>query len=190
MQSQITTSVPEHDAFGSNKTSASDTSSPLEQILQKLNAFASTSSQPSATMSHISNSAFVATQSPSSSWVIDSRASSHMSGINSFIHNCYLIKHIIILADEFTRPVLEKSVNHPTQSLFLFNSLYVPNFPSNMLSVRQLTKSFQRSIIFSPNCVFQNLRTKKMIGSGHERDGLYHLDIPERAFTSVSSSPL
>ena len=31
---------------------------------------------------------------------------------------------------------------------------------------------------------------KKVIGSRHEKDGLYYLDIPKRAFTLVSTSPL
>ena len=32
------------------------------------------------------------------------------------------------------------------------------------------------SPIFRTLCVFQDLKTKKMIGSGHEKDGLYYLD--------------
>ena len=116
-----------------------------------LNILTSISYQPTATMIHIGNSAFVPTYSPSSSWVIDSGASSHMSGINSLFHNHYLIKHNIVLADGSTRLVLGKCVIHPIQSLSLFDSLYMPSFPFNLLFVSQLTKSFQYSIILSPN---------------------------------------
>ena len=63
---QFTTSISGHDAFNSNLISASDTFSPFEQILQKLNALASISSQPTAIKTHISNLALMATQLPSS----------------------------------------------------------------------------------------------------------------------------
>ena len=47
---QFTTSASGHDAFSSNLASDSDTSFLLKQVFQKLNALASTSSQPTATM--------------------------------------------------------------------------------------------------------------------------------------------
>ena len=95
-----------------------------------------------------------------------------MSGINSLFQNHCPIKHNIILANGSTCLVLEKYVIHPIQSLSLFDSLYVPNFSFNLLSLSQLTKSIQCHVTFSPNsCVFQDLRTNKMISSGHKRDG-------------------
>lgn len=52
----------------------------------------------------------------------------------------------------------------------------------------QLTKSLQCSVTFSPtSCIFQDLRTKKTIGSGHEKDGLYYLD-PGEPPTSVPTA--
>ena len=90
---QFITSAPGHDAFSSIPASASDTSSPLEQILQKLNALSSTSSQPTAFIAHIGNPTFVATQSPSFSRVTDSGAISHMFDINS--HNRCPVKIIL-----------------------------------------------------------------------------------------------
>jgi len=42
----------------------------------------------------------------------------------------------------------------------------------------------------SPNSyVYQDLEMKKVIVSGHEKDRLYYLDIPEKTFTSVSTYP-
>jgi len=56
-----------------------------------------------------------------------------MSGINSLFYNRCPIKYNIVLADGSTRPVIGKCVIHPTQSLSLFDSLYVPNFPFNVI---------------------------------------------------------
>jgi len=50
-----------YDVFSSNLASASDISNLLEQILQKLNVLSSTSSQSTATMTHIGKFSFVAT---------------------------------------------------------------------------------------------------------------------------------
>ena len=60
--------------------------------------------------------------------------------------------------------------------MHLASSLLVPHFPFNLLSVSQIIKSLQCSVTFSPFCVFQDLKTKKLIGLGHERNGLYYLD--------------
>ena len=87
---------------------------PPLHLIQKLNALTSTSSQPATTMAHIGNPVFMATQSPSSSWVIDSGASSHMSSVNSLFHNHCPIKYNFILADGSTRPVLRKGIIHST----------------------------------------------------------------------------
>ena len=153
---QLTTSAPGHNVFNSTPASASDTSSPLEQVLQKLDALTNTSSQPTTIMTHKGNPTFVTTQSSSSSWVIDSGVSSHMSGINSLFHNQGPIKHNIVLIDGSTHPVLGKDVVQPTQSFVLFDSLYMLNFPFNLLSMSQLTKSLKCSVIFSLNfCVFR-----------------------------------
>jgi hypothetical protein len=103
----------------------------------------------------------------------------------------FLIKHHIVLADGSSRPVLGKDVLHPTSSLSLPSSLFVPDSPFNLLSVSQLTKALQCSITFDPtSCVFQDLKTKEMIGSGHEKDELYYLDPDNSASHAYSALAL
>ena len=113
----------------------------------------------------------------SPSWVIDSGANKHIFGILSLFSDLLPIKHHIVLADGSSRSVLGKGILHPTKSLSLPSILFVPDSPFNLLSVSQLTKALNCPITFDPtSCAFQDLKTKKMIGSGHEKDGLYYLD--------------
>ena len=101
------------------------------------------------------------------------------------------IKHHIVLADGSSWPVLGKGVLHPTLSLSLPSSLFVPDSPFNLLSVSQSTKALQCSITFDPtSCVFQDLKTKEMIGLGHEKDGLYYLNPDNFASHAFSASAL
>jgi hypothetical protein len=64
-----------------------------------------------------------------------------------------------------------------TSSLFLDLVLHVPNFPVNPLSVSSITRSLNCRVYFvSEICVFQDLKTGKILGIGVERDGLYYLE--------------
>lgn len=52
--------------------------------------------------------------------------------------------------------------------------LLAPTLSNNLLSISRITKHLDCSVIFSPSrCVFQDNRTKKTIGTGRERGGLY-----------------
>ena len=62
-------------------------------------------------------------------------------------------------------------------NLSLTSVLYIANFPFNLLSISKLTKILNCAAIFlSIHCIFQDLKTGKIIGGGHEADGLYYLD--------------
>ncbi|KAL0316464.1 UNVERIFIED_CONTAM: Retrovirus-related Pol polyprotein from transposon RE2 [Sesamum radiatum] len=80
----------------------------------------------------------------------------------------------------------------PTDYLTLTNVLFAPKFPVNLLSVSQLTKTHNCSVTFSPSySVIQDLQTRRTIGTGHKRGGLYFLDttplVDARAlFASIS----
>lgn len=61
--------------------------------------------------------------------------------------------------------------------LNLQNVLFAPKFHVSLLSISHLTQSHNCTVTFYPSyCIFQDLQTKRMIGGGHERDGLYYLD--------------
>ena len=111
----------------------------------------------------------------SPSWVIDSGANKHISSILSLLSDLLPIKHHVVLADGSSRSVHGKCVLQPNKSL-------------SLLSISQLTKALQCSITFDPTlCVFQDLKTKKMISSRHEKDGLYYLDPNDSIFHTFSA---
>ena len=109
----------------------------LSELVQLLRVTLSSSSI--ATLADLGKVASVAHSSPS--WVIDSSANKHISGILSLFSDLLPNKHHIVLADDSSRPVLGKGVLHPTSSLSLPLSLFVPNSLFNLLSVSQLTKA-------------------------------------------------
>ncbi|KAM2583718.1 hypothetical protein TB2_044793 [Malus domestica] len=110
------------------------------------------------------------------SWIIDSGATDHIS--SSFNLNDKRSPH-------------SSSVNLPngsqaqisclgsikiTPNLDLKDVLCVPGFRVNLMSVSKATRELNCLIIFFPTfCLLQDLATKKMIGLGKERDGLYYL---------------
>jgi hypothetical protein len=78
-----------------------------------------------------------------------------------------------------------------TPNLTFSNVLYLLEFPFNLLSVHKLTVALHCSIAFFPSyCVFQDLKTKRMISGGIEKDRLYfrpfHTSIPSALRSSVS----
>ncbi|KAF5449100.1 hypothetical protein F2P56_027506, partial [Juglans regia] len=56
-----------------------------------------------------------------------------------------------------------------TDSISLSSVLYAPSFPFSLLSISQITQTLQCSVTFYPSvCIFQDLKTGKKIGTGHE----------------------
>jgi hypothetical protein len=170
-QPQSTSTSSRHATSSSGSCDALTTQ--LSELVQQLRSTLPFSSI--ATLADSGNVVGVAHSSPS--WVIDSGANKHISGILSLFFDLLPIKHHIVLVDGSSWPVLGKGVLHPSKSLSLPSSPFVPDSPFNLLYVSQLTKALNCSIAFDPtSCAFQDLKTKKMIGSGHEKDGLYYLD--------------
>ena len=65
---------------------------------------------------------------------------------------------------------------HLSPDLILENVLCVPYFRLNLISISKLAyDSLCITIFLSKFCVIQDLRSGKMIGTGIEREGLYHL---------------
>ena len=76
-------------------------------------------------------------------------------------------------------PISGKCVVNVSNTLALSSVLHIPCFSTNLLSISRVTRDLNCSVTFSPShCVFQDLSTKKTIGSGEERNGLYFL-LPE-----------
>lgn len=76
-----------------------------------------------------------------------------------------------------------------SSSLNLKNVL-VPSCPFNLISLSQLTKSLNCSITFGVNSfVIQDRSTRRLIGEGHESEGLYYLGTRSSVSCLASQSP-
>ena len=163
----------------------------LSRALARLrnNSFASTSLARSGTAS-----AFSATGSiDSTSWVIDSGATDHMTHMSSLFSSYHLLsgQDKMRVADGSFSTISGKGIVDLSKDLSLKSVLHVPSLTSNLLSVSKLTKNLNCSINFFPtHCVFQDRLTKRTIGSGHECGGLYYFgaDISSALQSSATSS--
>ena len=113
------------------------------------------------------------------SWVIDSGASSHMTGFPSVLTSYRPETSIpdVRIADGRSCPVLGSGQSRATSSLPLQHVLYILGFPSNLLSISAITKALHCGVFFFPHhCVFQDLDTSQRIGLGRENGrGIYEL---------------
>ncbi|XP_076903210.1 uncharacterized protein LOC143558212 [Bidens hawaiensis] len=67
----------------------------------------------------------------------------------------------------------ERIMNEAHRSKYMMH----PEFKCNLLSISKLTNSLNSSFTFYPSfCYMQDLHSRKLIGMGKERDGLYWLE--------------
>lgn len=153
----------------------------LEEFKSKL--MASSTDGPSASTSSFHASRGVnqsqISNSSNNSWIIDSGATNHMTGspkeFSSYVPRSG--KDRVRIADGSYVPIMGSGTISCTPSLPLTPVLHVPNFPVNLLSVSSITKSLNCRAWFEPSfCVFQELKTGKVLGTETEHDGLYYLD--------------
>uniref|UniRef100_A0A2N9H562 Uncharacterized protein n=1 Tax=Fagus sylvatica TaxID=28930 RepID=A0A2N9H562_FAGSY len=150
-------------------------------------------------LQHASSSSMVASgniclhSSSSPPWVIDSGASDHMTGNSSLLSNISNPSSpFSVIVANGTKTLVQGIGTVSTPNLIFSNVLYFPKFPFNLLSVHKLTVALHCSIAFFPSyCVFQDLKSKRTIGGGFEKDGLYyfrlfHTSIPSALRSSVS----
>ena len=136
----------------------------------------------------------VATTSSIPSWVIDSGATNHVTGIHSKFTSYTSLPSLgtVKVANGNHSRVLGEGTVDVNHNLSLKSVLHVPQFSHNLLSVSPIAKSHQCSVTFYPSyCVFQDLETGRTIGGGREHGGLYFLEVPFRnlvALESISSA--
>ena len=64
-----------------------------------------------------------------------------------------------------------------SSSIRLNNCLFIPNLSRKLLSISQLTKELDCTVLMSSSdCTVQDAQTGKVIGHGTERGGLYYVD--------------
>ena len=129
-----------------------------------------------------------------SSWVIDSGASAHMTITPSTLSSLTptTVYPLVSIADGRSCFVEGYGSTKPTSSLTLHNVLYVPGFPTNLLSISTITRTLNCVVIFYPfHCVFQDLHTGQRIGLGRENGrGIYELvsDTPSPGILALFSN--
>ena len=144
----------------------------------------------SATIAHTGNSTVCLSQSASvGSWIIDSGASNHLAGNPSLFSKLSFPKttHHITLADGSKTQAAGIGQASPLPSLPLNSVLFVPECPFNLISISQITRTLNCSIIFnSDSFLIQDRSTGQTIGVGCESRGLYYLH-PSSSSSSSST---
>ena len=94
------------------------------------------------------------------------------------------------IADGTISLVSGKGLIHATASLLLPSVLHVTNFSVYFLSLSRITRDLNCSVTFFPDyCLFQDLITRKMIGSGRHENGLCILDQADKLAHSSIQFP-
>ncbi|KAM7503905.1 hypothetical protein LguiB_002809 [Lonicera macranthoides] len=110
-------------------------------------------------------------------WVIDSGATDHiLSSSTPFINSKKIPFSSVSLPSGEKADIVSKGTLPLNSTYYLHNVLSVPTFKVDLISVSRLTNDLNCSITFYPHtCVLQDLETRRMIGSGEKRGGLYYL---------------
>ena len=75
----------------------------------------------------------------------------------------------VTIADGRSSPIIGERVVQASLQLSLEKFLYVLDFPVNLFSISAITKQLLCYVTFFPfHCIFQDLRTGRRIGLGHE----------------------
>ena len=122
--------------------------------------------------------AFLVNKSTSSTWIVDSGASDHMTGNRALFHEYTLSR------DNFRLRIVDGTLSQVAgtgsikimKDLLLNSVLHVPNLDCNLLSISKFTRDFHCVTKFFPNlCEFQDLHSGRKIGSAEMCSGLYLL---------------
>ncbi|CAH9093344.1 unnamed protein product [Cuscuta epithymum] len=110
-----------------------------------------------------------------SEWLLDSGASYHMTGNNDVLMKMVRIApvEVVLPNGERTKATHVGSVALST-SLTLFNVLLVHGLKCNLISLAKLIDNRKCDVFFTNDlCVIQDLPTRKTIGVGERRGGVY-----------------
>ena len=114
----------------------------------------------------------------SSSWIIDSGASSHMTRDATLLneYNQCTNNSTVRIVDWSSSQVKGIGLSRLSRDMILNSILHVLNLDCNPFSINKLTLDLNCVAKFFPNlCIFQNLDTGKNIGSAKMYFGLYLL---------------
>jgi hypothetical protein len=154
----------------------------LVETLRRLISQLDTPDNASSSFAHIGNLATTLNASATHSnypRVIDSGAFVHMTGMSPLFssYNPCSGREKVRMAIGSLLLVLGKGSASITPSMTLSSALHVLDFANNFLSIAHFTLELNCQVIFySHYSFFPDLVTRRSIGSGSLRDGLYYLD--------------
>jgi hypothetical protein len=128
----------------------------------------------------------------SHNWIIDSGATNHITSSSKLLYkneNCSLPPVLLPSGDKAN--IIAKGSLPLNSVYYLHDVLSVPTFKVDLMSVSRLTRSLNCSVtFFSYWCILQDLATRRTIGLGKQRNGLYYLVAlaTEKSLTNLSSS--
>ena len=113
-----------------------------------------------------------------SPWIFDCGATDTMTfDPQDFTHHKPIHRSHIKTANGECVQVQSAGSVHVSPSMHLKNCLLVPSLSHKLLSVSQLTRELNCTILMtSTGCVVQDAQTGTVIGHGTERGGLYYVD--------------
>ncbi|KAJ9552232.1 hypothetical protein OSB04_016277 [Centaurea solstitialis] len=111
-------------------------------------------------------------------WINDTGATDHMTNDPSkLVSKCPPKQSKILTANGGGAHVTCEGPAQVSSSMNLDTVLVVPSLSSNLLSVSQITKALKCSVTFWPDeCMFQDMRTHRILGYGTRRGKLYYLE--------------
>ncbi|CAH9103441.1 unnamed protein product [Cuscuta europaea] len=125
-------------------------------------------------------------------WIIDSGASEHITRNNYDLIDVQTHTSIpsVKIPNGDSTSVQAMGSLRLSNGFHLQRVLYIPKFHCNLLSVNRLISDLNCEITFINDlCILQELPSKKLIGVGQCRDGLYYLDLPKDGGVAMSVSP-
>nr|GMC49091.1 Retrovirus-related Pol polyprotein from transposon TNT 1-94 [Ipomoea batatas] len=123
-------------------------------------------------------------------WIIDTRASNHMTGNVNILHNVSNMTGCPMgLPDGRNTVATKKGLVNLDERLKMHNVLYVPELNCNLISVSQLIDDCNCIAQFTKDlCVIQDHTSRMLIGAGERRNGLYYFrKIPSIRVSKVDS---
>ena len=111
-------------------------------------------------------------------WIFDCGATDTMSyDPNDFVAYDKPMKNIIKTANGEGIKVEGAGIISFTENITLKNYLFVPDLSHKLLSVNQLTRDLDCTVLMKLGCcIVQDAQTRQTIGRGIERGGLYNLE--------------
>lgn len=168
-----------HSASASEFSVSTGTNSIVDQF-QKFLAFQQFQKDPHnyALSAPSSSSSSIGSGIPSSPWILDSGAGNHMShDPSSFTYMSPDPPSISVMTADGTQMSLKGTGSIQTPTLSLPDVYFIPKLHMNLVSVGQLCDSGCFVGLLPNSCYVQDLKSKRVIGTGHRKGkGPYVLD--------------